>query len=437
MKALIHAARIMRDELLLEDRLRNPFDSPAANLPKGRGCLANLKILFMINVTKLLCGTPEAADFLCFSGGRHATKAGSQRRPVVVWHITRRCNLRCGHCYSDSSAKQYPGELSLQQCIDVIDDLADYQVPALVLSGGEPMLHPHFFDLAGYAVARGLRIMVSTNGTRIDLHSAQRLKDLGVAYVGISLTGVGESHDKFRGRDGAFEKAMEAFRHCRGAGQRAGLRITLDRQTAGQLPEVLRLIEEEDIPRVCFRHLVYGGRGENPGPLPASEARSALRMIADATVRWNREGHAREVLTMDQPADGAFFWLTMLRKNPERAKAIWSVLSGNDNLSSGLGISNIDSQGNVHPDQYWQEHTLGNVKERAFSRIWSSTQDELLSGLRDCLPRLQGRCAECRFKEVCGGGFRVRAFQKFGDPWAEDPGCYLRDHEIEPAGLPA
>lgn len=389
----------------------------------------------MINVTKLLCGIQESDGFLGISGGQHAS--GLQRRPVVVWNLTRRCNLRCEHCYSDSSAKHYPGELSLQQCIDVIDDLADYQVPAVVLSGGEPMLHPHFFDLAGYAVARGLWIMVSTNGTRIDSHSAQRLKDLGVAYVGISLDGIGGSHDSFRGRNGAFDKAVEAFRHCRGAGQKTGLRITLNRRTAGQLPEILRFVEDEDIPRICFRHLVYGGRGENPGPLSPSEARMALRMIADAALRWNRDGHVREVLTMDQPADGAFFWLTMLRKNPERAKAIWSVLSGNDNLSSGLGISNIDSQGNVHPDPYWQDHTLGNVKERAFSRIWSSARDELITGLRDCLPRLQGRCAECRFKEVCGGGFRVRAFQKFGDPWAEDPGCYLRDYEIESAGLSA
>lgn len=393
----------------------------------------------MINVTKLLCGTPQSADFMGFSEWQSQPKSGSQRRPVVVWSITRRCNLHCEHCYSDSLGKQYPGELSLQHCIDVIDDLADYRVPAVVLSGGEPMLHPHFFDLAGYAVARGLRIMVATNGTRIDSHAALRLKDLGVSYIGISLDGIGGSHDSFRGRNGAFDKAVDAFRHCRGAGQKAGLRITLNRRIAGQLPEILRFIEEEDIPRVHFRHLVYGGRGENPGPLPASEARTALRMIAEAALRWNREGNAREVLTTDQPADGVFFWLTMLRKNPERAKVIWNALSGGgaDGHSAGLGISNIDSQGDVHPDQFWQEHTLGNVKERAFSQIWSSARDELMSGLRDRIPRLQGRCASCRFKEVCGGGARVRAFQKFGDPWAEDPGCYLRDYEIESTGLSA
>jgi len=265
------------------------------------------------------------------------------------------------------------------------------------------------------------------------------LKDLGVSYIGISLDGLGGSHDRHRGRTGAFDKAVEAFRHCRGAGQRAGLRITLNRQVASQLPEILRFIEEEDVPRVCFRHLVYGGRGENPGPLPAAETRMALRMIGDAALRWNREGHDREVLTSDQPADGAFFWLAMLRKNPERAKEIWNALSGRGAgiQSSGLGISNIDSQGEVHPDQFWLEHSLGSVKELPFSRIWSGACDELLTGLRDCLPRLQGRCAECRFKEVCGGGFRVRAFQKYGNPWAEDPGCYLRDYEIESAGLKA
>lgn len=393
----------------------------------------------MINVTKLLCGIPQSADIPGYEDSC-ATKNISHRKPVVVWNITRRCNLRCINCHSDSAAKYYPGELTLQQCIDVIDDLADYQVPTVLLSGGEPMLHPHFFDLAGYAIARGLQIMVATNGTRIDSHAAQRLSDLGVTYVGISLDGIGGEHDESRGRNGAFDKAVEAFRHCRGAGQKAGLRLTLNRQITTQLPEIFRFIEEEEIQRICFHHLVHSGRGADVGLLPASETRAALRMIGDAVLRWNREGNEREVFTADQPVDGAFFWLTMLRKNPDRAKEIWRHLSlnGGNRFASGLGISNIDSQGNVHPDQFWQTHTLGNVKETPFSKIWGNAQqDDLLSGLRDCLPRLQGRCAECRFKKVCGGGFRVRAFQKFGDPWADDPGCYLRDYEIEPAELTA
>ncbi len=387
----------------------------------------------MINVTKLLCGTPQPADALRYGEGACAPRSASERKPVVVWNITRRCNLHCVHCYSDSTAKHYPGELTLQEMIDVIDDLAGYEVPAILLSGGEPMMHPHFFDIAGYAIARGLRVTVSTNGTRIDSHAAERLKDLGVTYVGISLDGIGEIHDQFRGRTGAFQKAVDAFRHCRGAGQKVGLRLTLTRQTVGQLPEILHFIEDEDIPRVCFYHLVYSGRGADLGLLPAAETRGALRMIADAVLRWNREGNNREVLTVDQPADGAFFWLMMQRRDPGRADEIWRLLNwnGGGRHASGLGISNIDSQGDVHPDQFWQTYQLGNVREKAFSKIWRNGQsDPLLSGLRDRLPRLKGRCSECRFQEVCGGGFRVRAFQKHGDPWAEDPGCYLHDYEI-------
>ena len=273
---------------------------------------------------------------------------------------------------------------------------------------------------------------VSTNGTRIDSGAAERLKDLGVAYVGISLDGLGGQHDHFRGRAGTFQKAVDAFRHCRGAGQKAGLQIALARQVVAQLPEILRFIEQEDIPRVCFHHLVSSGRGADLELLRASETRAALRMIGDAVLRWNRGGHSREVLTVDQPADGVFFWLTMRRKNPKRAEAIWRQLSANGGVrhAAGLGISNIDSQGNVHPDEFWHACTLGNVKDRPFSGIWNNAaNDDVIAGLRDRLPLLQGRCGDCRFKEVCGGGFRVRAFQKSGNPWDEDPGCYLRDYE--------
>ena len=387
----------------------------------------------MINVTNLLCGTPRAADAI---HGEWIGAAGSasERKPAVVWNITRRCNLRCLHCYSDSAIKRYPSELTLNEMVDVIDDLSSFRIPAVLLSGGEPMLHPHFFDVAGYAIARGLRVTVSTNGTRIDLRTAERLKDLGVAHVGIALDGAGENHGRLLGRPGAFKRAADAFRHCRGAGQKALLRLKLTRQTVNQLPEILRFIEEEEIPRVCFYHLVYGGRTAEGGLLPAAETRRALRMVADAVLRWNREGNNREVLTVDQPADGGFFWLTMRRRDPKRAEEIWRQLRRDHEgrrHAPGLGVSNIDSVGNVHPHQFWQGHTLGTVKERRFSQIWKKSQnDALLSGLRNRPTRLKGRCAECRFQEICGGGFRVRAFQKYGDPWAEDPGCYLRNHEI-------
>ena len=382
----------------------------------------------MIHVTKLLCGTQRVADAI--HGDWLGAGGGiSENQPAVVWNITRRCNLRCLRCSSDSAPKLYPGELTLDQMVNVIDDLSESKVPAVLFSGGEPMLHPHFFDVAGYAIERGLKVTVSTNGTRINSHAAERLKDLGVAYVGISLDGIGEDHDRFRGRRGAFKKAVEGLRHCREAGQKAVLHINLTRQTVGRFADIFRFIEKEEVPRVCFHHLAGHGRGADVGLPAAAETRQALRMVADVVLRWNRDGDTRETLTVGQPADGVFFWFLMRRRDPKRADAIWRALKRNG--ADGHGVSNIDSQGNVHPDPLWQSHILGNVKDRPFSAIWKkSRNNELFSGLRDRLPRLKGRCAACRFLRVCGGGLRVRAFHKFGDPWAEDPGCYLHDYEI-------
>jgi len=386
----------------------------------------------MLNVTKLYCNVAQPADHLRYGQGHGAPKSAAERRPIVVWNITRRCNLDCIHCYSDSEARVYPGELTLDQCQAVIEDLAGFQVPAVLLSGGEPLIHPDFFAIAAFARQKGLRLTLSTNGTLIDAEVARRLKDLEFSYVGISLDGIGDTHDYFRGRKGAFAKTVEAFRHCRAVGQKVGLRLTLSRTTVEDIDRILDFIEAEGIERVCFYHLVFSGRGANLVDVEPVRTREAIDKIIDRSARWNSGGQTREVLTVDQPADGAYLYLRLLRENPERAREVHKLLAWNGGgaNSSGVGISNIDTQGNVHPDQFWQSLTLGNVKERRFSEIWTSQENEILKGLRNRLPLLKGRCGRCQFKNICGGGFRVRAAQVYNDPWAEDPGCYLTDEEI-------
>lgn len=387
----------------------------------------------MINLTRLLCDVPQPADALRYGRGDGAPRSAAERRPIVVWNITRRCNLRCAHCYSDSTARHYPGELSFEQCRAVIDDLRDFQVPGLLFSGGEPLIHPEFFTIAGYARCQGLRLTLSTNGTLIDEKAANQLEWLGFAYVGISLDGIGETHDQFRGRAGAFDKSVAAFRHLRTVGQKTGLRLTLTRHTVSDLDRILDFIEAEQIQRVCFYHLVYSGRGANLQLLTPQESRRALDTIMNRVEAWHRAGQTREVLTVDQPADGAYLWMRLRRRGDaaeaERAMALlrWN---GGGHHSSGTGLANIDTQGDVHPDQFWQSHTLGNVKREPFSRIWTRTDDTLLNGLRAPERPLTGRCATCRFRDICGGGFRVRAWQRHCNPWAEDPGCYLSDAEI-------
>jgi radical SAM protein with 4Fe4S-binding SPASM domain len=386
----------------------------------------------MLNITRLYCGLSQPADALRYGMGHGAPRSAAERKPIVVWNITRRCNLRCLHCYSDSEAREYPGELTFEQCRGVIDDLAAFEVPGVLLSGGEPLIHPRFFDIASYARERGLRLTLSTNGTLIDADAARKIKALGFAYVGISLDGIGATHDYFRGRRGAFDKTVQAFRHCKAAGQKVGLRLTLSQNTIADLDGILAFIEREDIDRVCFYHLVYSGRGANLNGVDPSATRVALDKIIDRTAAWAASGRPREVLTVDQPADGAHLYLRLLRENPERAHEVLDLLewNGGGAHGSGIGIGNIDTQGNVHPDQFWQSLTLGNVKARPFSKIWTECEHPTLLGLRNRLLRLQGRCAGCRFLPMCGGGFRVRAEQVHDNPWASDPACHLTDAEI-------
>jgi radical SAM protein with 4Fe4S-binding SPASM domain len=386
----------------------------------------------MINLTKLYCGVSQSADALRYGHGHGAPTSASERKPIVVWNITRRCNLKCVHCYSDSDAREYPGELTWEQCQAVIDDLAAYGIPALLLSGGEPLIHPRFFDIATYAREKGIKLTLSTNGTLIDHPTAARLKGLQFAYVGISLDGIGSTHDQFRGRQGAFEKAVSAFRNCKAVGQKVGLRLTLSANNIADLDRILDFIEQEDIERVCFYHLVYSGRGSNVVDVTHEQTREAIDKIIDRTEQWNDAGKPREVLTVDQPADGAYLYLRMLRENPDRAEEVLNLLkwNGGGTNSSGRGIGNIDTQGNVHPDQFWQSLTLGNVKDRPFSEIWRDPSNGTLAALRDRTKKLEGKCSHCRFLNICGGGFRVRAVQVHGNLWAPDPACYLTTQEI-------
>jgi radical SAM protein with 4Fe4S-binding SPASM domain len=388
----------------------------------------------MINLTKIYCGAGSESDAMRYGQGRDVPVAARARRPIVVWTMSRRCNLRCVHCYADSEARDYPGELTVPEAIPMLDDLARFKIPALLLSGGEPLAHPNFFELAGYARRLGLRLTISTNGTLIDRALAERIQALGVSYVGISFDGLGKVNDQFRGRQGAFEAALSGVRHLKAVGQKVGLRFTLTRRNFEALPEIFELVEQEGIDRVCFYHLVYSGRGSRiaKDDLTHAETRRALDQICAWAQALQERAHPVEVLTVDNHVDGVYLYLRLLAEASPRAEAARQLMAWNGGgaNSSGIGIANIDSYGNVHPDQFWQTYTLGNVRERPFSELWTQSTDPLLAGLRNRLPLLKGRCQTCRWKPLCGGSFRVRAFQATGDPWAPDPSCYLTDEEI-------
>lgn len=366
-------------------------------------------------------------------------RSAKDRRPIVVWNLTRTCNLRCVHCYSDSQARRYEGELSTAECRAVLKDLAEFGVPVVLFSGGEPLVRSDIFDLIEYGRSLGLRVVLSTNGTLIDRAVAQRLAKLEVNYVGISLdSAVPTVHDRFRGVSGAFQRTLEGLRACREAGLKLGLRLTLTAQTAGQLDELFDLIEREGIQRVCFYHLCPAGRGAEVVALTPLQTRQVIDAILEHTRRVLQAGRRREVLTVDNACDGPYLYLRMLQENHPRAQEVLQMLAwnGGARFSSGVGLANIDFQGGVHADQFSMFYSFGNVRQRPFSEIWQDERDPILAGLRNRLPLLKGRCASCRFKAICGGGLRARAWLVSGDPWQADPACYLSDEEITGPALP-
>jgi Fe-coproporphyrin III synthase len=360
-------------------------------------------------------------------------KSAAERRPIVVWNLTRTCNLKCIHCYTDSEAIRYPDELSTEQCKAVLDDLAAFKVPAVLFSGGEPLVRPDLFELAAYARSLGLHVVLSTNGTLITAETAQRFKELQFAYIGISLdSAIPSVHDEFRGMKGAFERTMRGFRHCVAVGQKVGLRLTLTRHTAQDLDRLFDFIEAEGIDRACFYHLCPAGRGKSLAALTAAESRQAMDTIFDRTRDFIERGKRIEILTVDNHCDGPYLYQRMLRENHPRAEQVLDMLqwNGGGRHSSGVGIANIDFFGHVHADQFSMFRSFGNVKERKFSEIWQDVSNPIMAGLKDRLPLLTGRCGACKFKEICGGALRARAEITSGDPWASDPGCYLTDEEI-------
>ena len=391
----------------------------------------------MIGISKLYCGAVEPSDALRY--GRHSSQLPSHllqfsadKKPVVVWNVTRRCNLRCVHCYAHAKEEAGADELSTAQGKALLDDLAAFGVPVVLFSGGEPLARRDLPELAAYAVGKGMRAVISTNGTLITASVARTLKDIGLSYVGISLDGMQEVNDRFRAVPGAFRAAMDGIRHCQAAGIKVGLRFTINRFNVQEIPSIFDLIEEMDIPRVCFYHLVYAGRGSElvKEDLSAEETRRVLDLIIDRTRRLHDQGKPKEVLTVDNHADGPYLYLRLLKEDPERAKEVLQLLQWNEGNNSGRGIGCVSWDGAVHADQFWRHYSFGNVKERPFSQIWTDTSNPLMRQLKEKKKHMKGRCAECRWLDVCAGNFRVRAEAVSGDVWAPDPACYLTDEEI-------
>lgn len=353
--------------------------------------------------------------------------------PVVIWNLIRRCNLTCKHCYSISADIDFPGELSTEQVFDVMEDLRSFGVPVLILSGGEPLLRTDIFEISKHAKDLGFYVGLSTNGTLITQQNIEHIAAIGYDYVGISLDGSQPTHDHFRQKQGAYAASLAGIRLCRQHDIKVGMRFSITRDNAAELPDMLTLMDEEDVDKFYLSHLNYGGRGHRhrSNDVAHTISRQAMDLLFETCWRDFESGRSREYVSGNNDADGVYFLHWVGRRFPERYDHMHEKLRQWGGNSSGVNIANIDNLGNVHPDTFWWNYNLGNVKQRPFSQIWTDVSDPIMAGLKSVPRPLRGRCGVCYYRDICGGNTRVRAFQTTGDPWAEDPACYLQDHELK------
>jgi heme d1 biosynthesis radical SAM protein NirJ len=352
--------------------------------------------------------------------------------PVVIWNLIRRCNLTCKHCYTTSANVDFPGELSTPEIYRVMDELKDFKVPVLILSGGEPLLHPDIFAISQRAKDMGFYVALSSNGTLITADNIEQIADIGYQYIGVSLDGIGDTHDTFRQQKGSFDVSKEGIRLCREKGIKAGVRFTLTQDNVHDFPAMLQLMDDEDIDKFYLSHLNYGGRGNKNRKDDADfiMTRDVMDQLFEASLRWEQQGIHREIVTGNNDADAVYFLRWLRKRFPEQADHVQIKLQQWGGNASGVNVANIDNLGNVHPDTFWWHYGLGNVRDRAFSEIWQDVSDPLMAGLKATPRPLKGRCGRCDYQAICNGNTRVRAQQVYQDAWQEDPGCYLQDKEI-------
>lgn len=391
----------------------------------------------MIGFSKLLTGKATVAAAMraadCSAVPPHLLQFSTTSRPIVVWNLTKRCNLQCRHCYLEaSSGCEGQDELTTAEALQLIRELGEIKTPVIIFSGGEPLLRSDLYELADYARSQGIRTALSTNGVLITPEVARRLDSCGFAYIGVSIDGSPGVHDTFRGVSGAFDKTLKGLRNAREVGLKTGIRFTVNKSNYKDLPFILDLVKEEKVPRFCLYHLVYAGRGRDlaAGDLSIQEKRELVSYLIQRALDFHQEGVDTEILTTDHHADGIYLYNWVRENLPERAQDVKKLLEFHGGCSAGEKIANIDPAGQVYPCQFWRSSSLGKFPERSFQEIWYDENNELLNALRNKKEHLQGKCGECKHNSLCGG-CRIRAEAVNGTIWGEDPVCYLTKEEID------
>ncbi len=344
---------------------------------------------------------------------------------IAIWNFTNRCNLSCLHCYSKADLDAVD-LLTTDIIMDTLPKLKANGVKFLIFSGGEPLTRKDLFEIARRCKELGIITYLSTNGLYVKKSNAQKILDT-FDYIGISIDGSEEIHDKFRGLKGSFQESLRAVDLLNSYGKKkVGIRFTITKETYDDLSFIFKLAEEHNIPKIYISHLVYSGRGlENLEIDLSKEQRvKAVNFIIDKAFEYHNSGRDIEIVTGNMEMDALLFLERFSQIYPELEEEMKKRLIAWGGNSAGRKLLNIDSEGFVKPDPFFPLK-IGNIIHEDFSDIWTKKPIELLEKLRLHPRELKGRCANCQYLDICNGGSRSRAYAISGDIWQEDPSCYL------------
>ncbi len=350
---------------------------------------------------------------------------------IAIWNFTNRCNLSCLHCYSKADLNAVDS-LTTEKIMETLPKLKANGVKFLIFSGGEPLTRKDIYDIASKCRELGIVTYLSTNGLYVKKSNAEKILDT-FNYIGISIDGSEEVHDKFRGLKGSFIESMRAVDLLNSYNKtKVGIRFTITKDTLHDLEFIFDLAEKHNIPKIYISHLVYSGRGLDnlKMDLTKEQRKKSVEFILDKAFEYYDTKRDIEIVTGNMEMDAILFYNRFAKKYPKYANEMNRRLIAWGGNSAGRKLLNIDAEGNVKPDPFFPS-IIGNIFNQDFSDIWSNRPTELLQKLRLHPRALEGKCKDCKYLDICNGGSRSRAYAIYGNMWAEDPSCYLTNEEIK------
>lgn len=336
----------------------------------------------------------------------------------IAWEVTSKCNLHCVHCRSSSDMSSHEGDFTTEEAYRLLDDIASFSKPVIVITGGEPLLRPDVFEIASYGTKLGLRMCMATNGTFVNDEVCAKMKASGIQMVSMSLDGASAAvHDNFRDQEGAFDATLKGIEYLKKNGIPFLINSSFTKRNQDEIPKLYELAKKLGATAWYMFMVVPTGRGEDIlDELISKEDYEKL-------LNWHFDMEMEEKDMLVRPTCAPHYYrIALQRKKQDKVdyerRTLKFSTGGAKGCIAAQVIAMIDSYGNVRPCSYFPE-TAGNVKKQSFKEIWENS--ELFNNLRN-FKAYKGRCGACEYLNVCGG-CRARADAVHHDYLEEEPFC--------------